>query len=119
MYDPGDLGPQLPGKLKPVLDGGRVTAWWWGHEHRCMGFEPHGGVRFPRCLGHGGVPVLQQHAADAPVPAPGEWEMRELLEADDQHWARFGFMIVDLEGDHLNVRYRDDQGRQTHEEQIT
>jgi hypothetical protein len=62
-YERDDLGPVLPAKLGPVLDSGRVAAWWWGHEHRCMGFEAAHGVRFPRCPGHGGVPVLQTYAA--------------------------------------------------------
>ena len=69
VYEPGDLGPVLPAKLGPVLDSGRVAAWWWGHEHRCMGFEAAHGVRFPRCLGNGGVPVLQTYAAGRPGQA--------------------------------------------------
>ncbi|MGI8449248.1 MAG: hypothetical protein ACR2MP_19125 [Streptosporangiaceae bacterium] len=47
-YDPADLGPVLPAKLGPVLDSGRVAAWLWGHEHRCMAFKAAHGVRFPR-----------------------------------------------------------------------
>jgi hypothetical protein len=109
-YDPGDIGTELTSKLGPVLDSGRVTAWWWGHEHRCMGFEAAGGVRFPRCLGHGGVPVLQNHAAGAPVPPPGAWEERGFLESGGEHWARFGFAVLDLNGGRLDVRYRDDTG---------
>ena len=71
VYDQADLGPVLPAKLGPVLDSGRVTGWWWGHEHRCMGFEAGHGVRFPRCIGHGGVPVLQTYTAGAPIAPPG------------------------------------------------
>jgi len=110
VYDPDDIGPELAGKLRPVLDSGRVTAWWWGHEHRCMTFGPAGGVRFPRCLGNGGVPVLQAHAIDDPVPPPGTWEMREYLDSGGDHWARFGFAVLDLDGDRMEVRYRDETG---------
>jgi hypothetical protein len=117
-YDPGDLGPVLPGKLEPVLRDNRVTAWWWGHEHRCMGFKPAHGVKFPRCLGHGGVPVLQTHAEDAPIPAPGEWELRGFLESGGDHWARFGFAVLDLNGDRIDVRYRDDTGAEVWAEVI-
>ncbi len=118
-YDQADLGPVLPAKLGPVLDSGRVTAWWWGHEHRCMGFEASHGVRFPRCLGHGGVPVLQPRAPGDPVPAPGAWEDRSFLpDSDGNHWARFGFAVLDLDGGQLQVRYRDDQGAQIRSEVI-
>ena len=36
FYDQADLGTTLPGKLAPVLQKDRVTAWWWGHEHRAV-----------------------------------------------------------------------------------
>lgn len=117
VYSPGDIGSELATKLAPVLRDRRVTAWWWGHEHRCMGFQP-GDVKFPRCLGNGGVPVLQNRASSDPIPAPGEWEESGFFESDGDRWARFGFAVLDLDGDHIEVRYRDDQGTQTRAETI-
>jgi Calcineurin-like phosphoesterase len=114
--DCDQVGRTLAAKLAPTLDAGAVTAWLWGHEHRCMGFALAGSVRFPRCIGHGGVPVLMNHAADEPVPPPGEWEERAFLESRGEHWARFGFAILDLAGDQIQVRYRDDQGTTTRTE---
>ena len=119
VYEPADLGPVLPAKLGPVLDSGRVAAWWWGHEHRCMGFEAAHGVRFPRCLGHGGVPVLQTYAAGDPVKPPGVWEAAGFLEdTDGDCWARFGFAVLDLDGSQMQVRYRDDRGAEIRREVI-
>ena len=119
VYDPADLGPVLPAKLGPVLDSGRVTAWWWGHEHRCMGFEASHGVPFARCVGHGGVPVLQTYAQGDPVKPPGAWEASGFLEdAAGDRWARFGFAVLDLVGGQMQVRYRDDQGTQIRSEVI-
>jgi len=40
VYDKEDIGPVLTAKLGSLLDRGRITAWWWGHEHRCMGSRP-------------------------------------------------------------------------------
>jgi hypothetical protein len=117
-YDPHDLGPTLHAKLAPVLDGGRVTAWLWGHEHRCMGFEAAGGVTFPRCIGHGGVPVPMEHEADDRIPPPGAWEERGSFEQGGDRWARFGFAILDLSPDAIAVRYRDDQGTVVRSETI-
>jgi 3',5'-cyclic AMP phosphodiesterase CpdA len=119
VYDPADIGPTLASKLAPVLHGGRVTAWLWGHEHRCMGFEAAGGVEFPRCIGHGGVPVLMEHDADEPIPSPGAWEERGYLKEEGDRWARFGFAILDIDHDHIAVRYRDDQGTVVRSETIS
>jgi hypothetical protein len=117
-YDTADIGPELGAKLEPVLRDGRVTAWLWGHEHRCMGFNSTGGVAFPRCLGHGGVPVLQEHAADALIPPPGAWEYREYLVSENQRWARFGFAVLDLNGDRITVRYRNEEGTEVRTEEF-
>ena len=119
VYDPEDLGPVLGEKLGAVLRADRVTAWLWGHEHRCMGFAADQHVKFPRCIGHGGVPVLMNHAAGDPVPAPGTWEERGFLEDRGDHWMRFGFAILDFNAGQINVRYRDDQGTQTRTEVIS
>jgi hypothetical protein len=62
------------------------------------------GVRFPRCVGHGGVPVLMEHIVGDPVPAPGQWEERDALVHDGDCWQRFGFAVLDLSGDHIDVR---------------
>lgn len=119
VYAQRDIGETLTNKLAPVLDSGRVTAWIWGHEHRCMGFDSAGGVTFPRCIGHGGVPVLMNHAPGDPVPPPGAWEERGFLEFEGDKWARFGFAILDLDGERIGVRYRDDRGSTTRCEQIS
>jgi hypothetical protein len=54
VYDQRLLGvaqpPLLVTGLNPLVDRGRVRAWFWGHEHRCMAFT-HPGLAFPRCIG--------------------------------------------------------------------
>jgi hypothetical protein len=119
VYDKADLGATLPTKLAPLLDSGQVTAWLWGHEHRCMGFQTTGGVKFPRCIGHGGVPVLMEHAVGDPVPPPGTWEERDFLVAGGDHWQRFGFAVLDLSSEQIEIRYRNDLGQQTRTESIS
>lgn len=109
VYDPEDLGPTLTSKLAPVLDGGRVSAWFWGHEHRCMGFAASVGVQVPRCVGHGGVPVLS-HGPGMPIPPPGQWEERAFVRYRGDHWGRFGCAILDFAGERIEVRYRDERG---------
>ena len=110
VYDQGDIGPVLTAKLGPVLGSGRVTGWWWGHEHRCVGFEATEGVRFPRCIGHGGVPVAQTHTAADKPPAPWAWQPTGYVNSGGQRWAMFGFVVFDLDGDRIQARYRNERG---------
>ena len=119
VYAKADLGRTLPAKLGPVLNGDRVTAWWWGHEHRAITYEAAAGVRYPRCLGNGGVPVLP----DAEPPAgtrPGiTWHSTRTVREDGQQRTRFGFAVLDLRPDRIEVAYIDDDGHTPHTEMIT
>ena len=117
-YDQHDIGSELSGKLAPVLTSNRVTAWWWGHEHRAMAFKPFGGVQYPRCLGNGGVPVLRDPAMTEAVRKVADWDSRRYIWSGLRRWTRFGFAVLDLTGEQIDVRYRDDDGKQSHHETI-
>ncbi|HWC27672.1 MAG TPA: metallophosphoesterase [Solirubrobacteraceae bacterium] len=116
-YDLGDLGSVLPHKLEPLLDSKRITAWLWGHEHRCMGFADVHGIPFLRCIGHGGIPVPAT-AENAKIPPPGVWQEFGSFEEHDARWNSFGFAILDFDGPRATIRYRDDHGTQTRIEHI-
>lgn len=106
-----ETAPQdLIDKINPVLDKINVTAWLWGHEHRCMTYKPLPGIRFPRCLGHAGVPVYQTHDLDGPIPEPGEWEYRDYVDGFVELWAKFGFAVLDFHGAKIDVRYFNEDG---------
>jgi len=119
VYDTHDIAPELAGKLAPVLTGSRVTAWWWGHEHRAMAYKPYGGVQYPRCLGNGGVPVLRDPAMTAQVMEKADWDSRRYVWSGLHRWTRFGFAVLDLARDKIYVRYRDDDGTQTRTETVS
>ena len=119
FYGKSDIGSALPAKLAPVLNANRVTAWWWGHEHRAITYQAAGGVRYPRCLGNGSVPVLPD-----PDPPPGStpaitWHSTRTVREDGQHRTRFGFAVLDLQPDRINVAYIDDDGHTAHTETVT
>jgi hypothetical protein len=116
-YSHGDLGTVLPHKLGPLLESNRVAAWLWGHEHRCMGFRVADGIPFMRCIGHGGIPIPASDP-DKDIPVPGLWQEYGSFEENDARWNNFGFAIIDFDGPHGQVRYRDDQGTQTRVEQL-
>jgi hypothetical protein len=124
-YDLGDIGQVLPHKLEPLLRDGRIAAWLWGHEHRCMGFKPAtglAGVPFMRCIGHGGVPIPA--TAAGAIPSPGLWQIPEagdqasVFQEHDASWNRFGFAVMDFQGPRVTIRYRDDQGHEKRSEEV-
>lgn len=119
IYDKGDLGRTLPAELAPVLDRDRVTAWWWGHEHRAITYEAAGGVRYPRCLGNGGVPILPAAAPPAGSTPPITWRSTRTVRENGQVRSRFGFAVLDLQHDRIQVTYVDDDGYTAHAETIT
>lgn len=105
-------------KIQPVLNGLDVAAWLWGHEHRCMTYKDVPHIRFPRCLGHGGVPVYQTHDIGGPTPPPGEWEYRDYIDGGLELWAKFGFVVLDFNSDKIAVRYFDEDGGEDRRETI-
>jgi hypothetical protein len=119
VYDQPDLGPTLPAKLAPVLDGNRVTAWWWGHEHRAITYEATNGVRYPRCLGNGGVPILPDNGPPPASKATITWRSTRTVREHGQQRTRFGFAVLDLHPDRIEVAYIDDDGYTAHTETIT
>lgn len=119
VYDKDDLGSTLPGELTPVLDSNLVTAWWWGHEHRAISYEAAAGVRYPRCLGNGGVPILPDAAPPAGSTPPITWRSERTVREDGQVRVRFGFAVLDLQPDRIKVAYVDDDGYTANTETIT
>jgi hypothetical protein len=98
--------------IQPVLRGFNVAAWLWGHEHRCMTYKELDGIRFPRCLGHAGVPVYQNHGEGDPVPEPGAWEYRGHIDSLEGWWAKFGFVTLDFSGAMIQMRYFNEDGEE-------
>lgn len=97
-------------RIRPVLGAFNIAAWFWGHEHRCMAYEQVDGIRFPRCVGHGGVPVYQNHGEADPVPQPGIWEYRGHYDSYEGWWAKFGIVTLDFHDDTITVRYLNEDG---------
>jgi hypothetical protein len=55
-----DQGPKLQVALTNLLKGQRIHAWYWGHEHRLVIYDPHPVWGFKgRCIGNGGFPSLR------------------------------------------------------------
>jgi hypothetical protein len=76
-------GEKLVAKLGDLLVGGRVFAWYWGHEHRCVVYDRHPTYKLlGRCVGHGGFPEFRDKIDDAAIdpnePVTGDYKWRRL-----------------------------------------
>jgi hypothetical protein len=106
-------------ELKPAIAaaaGGKLKAWLWGHEHRFMLFHETQYVSFGRLIGHGGVPVYMTHPADSGYPEPGMFEDRRFLPKTLglEHWAYFGFAVLDFTNDTIHSTYFNEDGEQSY-----
>jgi hypothetical protein len=98
----------LDDTLKAVLRSGSIHSWLFGHEHRCILYSEHLGIKYPRLIGHGGVPVYMTHKEGEAFPPPVAYEYRRYLSGGPfglEHWAPFGFAVLELDGPRVRVRY--------------
>jgi hypothetical protein len=118
-------GPKLQRALKHLLEARAVTAWYWGHEHQCVIYDPHPrwGLH-GRCLGNGGIPEprkdIVKRAATAQAVGTTLWKRlegteaspaclaldgpnRDIKEGGDK-FVPHGFMTLEFDGPNLVER---------------
>ncbi len=113
-----DAAKDMIAKVSPVLRVRPVTAWIWGHEHRCIHYSKNAKVAFGRCLGDGGVPVYQWHKEGSQVKTPGTYEHRAFIPHGLEHWAKMGFAVLDFIEDRIEARYINEDGMEHAKETI-
>ena len=76
-------GPKLHNALRHLLAKKAITAWYWGHEHQCVIYDPHPAFGLlGRCLGNGGIPeVRKPEVRNAPTEKSVEGVMWKRLSA--------------------------------------
>jgi hypothetical protein len=117
-----DQGPNLQAALSDLLNAQRIEAWFWGHEHRLVIYEPHlvWGVK-GRCIGHGGFPASRDtdvgagggvykwihlqprpHAPEALLlDGPNFW-----VAADPNAFSPHGYVFLEFDGKNAWETYR-------------
>jgi len=119
----GKQGPKLQARLQKVLKSGKVFAWYWGHEHRCMLYDKDANSMLGRCVGHGGIPYSRKAIQNAPVVhTQNSYLLRELpataaaprsrildgpnywVKNKEQIYGPNGHMILEFDGGKLNER---------------
>lgn len=118
-------GPKLVTWLEKYLQARRIFAWYWGHEHRSVLYDPHPAWGFHgRCVGHGGFPEARVDLSNAPfndelgsqwrqVPAAGGAPGAYVLDSANLYiptfetqFAPHGFMRLELQGNDLTEYVR-------------
>ncbi len=118
-------GPKLQQALRHLLESRSITAWYWGHEHQCVIYDPHPryGLR-ARCLGNGGIPsVREKEVRNAPAEhTQGAVSWKRLtttadspsclaldgpnpdIKGEEQKFVPHGFMTLEFNGPALTER---------------
>jgi hypothetical protein len=107
-YEPPPDNAKLLKRVQPVLDQHLITAWVWGHEHRCAFYKPVHNLPFGRCIGHSGVPVFA--SSRDPLPDNVTYEFGDWVLETEPQFARFGFVVIDCQDDQMKVQYVNEDG---------
>ena len=121
-------GGNLMRQLHEFLDAKAIFAWYWGHEHRCLLYDPYPVYGFHgRCVGHAGFPdsppdlkgtgdsnlglkwkhypaktAKDDQGHDAPVPAASIYVAPNIYIPNFANdFTPNGFMRLEFEDDHL------------------
>jgi hypothetical protein len=117
-----DQGPKLQVALSDLLEGQKIAAWYWGHEHRLVVYEPHDKWALKgRCVGHGGFPAYRDtdlgaggniykwihmkarpHAPEALLfDGPNFW-----VTANPNQYSPHGYLFLEFDGANAWETYR-------------
>jgi hypothetical protein len=98
------VGGKILMNLKPLLEEGRIHAWFWGWEHRHVIYKRHFNT-LGRCIGHGGLPYRLKPRERQPDIVAFE----NCRSFDGWHGIH-GFAVLDLNGTECRVKYIDEDG---------
>ncbi len=125
-YESQKKAAKLASEAEPLLTDGKTAAWLWGHEHRCVVYNPlqfPGGGKLPfgACLGHGGVPCKPTKQSKANVrhaltndPANNGGFFKHGFEK----FALMGYAVLDIDGKEASIKCIHERGVQHFQAEI-
>ena len=106
------LNPKLYEAFKVMAQSGKISAWFWGHEHTLSIYGPFVGLQRGRCLGHGAVPTSIAEKIYEPVKGlekvPTEMAGVRLAQVGGVY--AHGYAMLSLDGDVCSAAYYQDIG---------
>src|SRR5262249_38184922 len=110
-----DVSDKMLKQVGPLLDAGRIHAWFWGHEHLHIVYLKQRNVA-ARCIGHGAIPYLPPGKEFLHPENKVQFVNRRIRE--DSVQAVNGFALFELNGPRLHVRYIDEDGKEQFAEDL-
>jgi predicted phosphodiesterase len=101
--------------LQPLMQRNKVTAWFWGHEHRFAMYKARPDLPYGRLIGHSGVPVWVGKPSTSPIV---EYVSTRGFRSAFDTFALFGFAVMDFAGEKIDIRYFDEHGQVERSETI-
>ncbi len=105
-------------QVRPLLEAGKIHAWFWGHEHNHVVFRLRAGMA-ARCIGHGAIPYFSPNADFSartfPDLKPAFVNRRR---RPDTLQGVNGFAMLRFDGPELMVDYIDEDGTVTRTEDM-
>lgn len=97
---------KLQSKVQPFLDAGQIYGWIWGHEHLCVVYQKHMGIKAV-CLGNGCFPY-NPPTNQARVPV--EW-LNDRAQPDDPDYRGIHtFALMKVTPAQIEIKYIDQDG---------
>ena len=134
------------GGFKSILESGRIFAWYWGHEHRCVLFDqPDPQFKlWGRCIGHGGMPQSRSKTkglpkATEPIYQAADWRRAQAkssgglsipsatvlegrnpyIKNEEEKFLPHGYAILTLDGPALKEQVLDPTGAVIYEKKLS
>jgi hypothetical protein len=128
-FGDSNVSGRLAADVGTALNGRRVAAWFWGHEHRGTVYATDITARnyaklarYAATVGHGGVPQLVSAdgrpatTVDETLLATdrGGWEFDGVYTVDEDTWSFGGYAVLSLNGPGAEVSFFDETGQLRH-----
>lgn len=96
---------KLQAKVQPFLAAGKIYGWIWGHEHLCVAYKPHMGIKGV-CLGNGCFPYNPPHGK----PDNVEWMNDRAQPGDPDYRGIHTFALLKVSPAQIDIQYIDQDG---------
>jgi hypothetical protein len=113
-YETADTS-KLENKVRPFLDAKQIYGWIWGHEHLCVVYGEHKGIKGV-CLGNGCFPY---NPPTIKPTAPVEWLNDRAQPDDDDYRGVHTFALIKVTPAQVEIRYIDQDGYEGHKQTWT
>ena len=136
-----EQGPRLQEKLATLFTSGKIFAWYWGHEHRCVIYDRHAQWSlWGRCVGHSGFPYFRDNFLDLNLTKESSgphdtvwWKMKAhdalpgglfldgpnpYIPGHENEYGPNGYMTLELSDNKLNEIVHAPDGRELYQRQL-